>query len=112
VLGGSFGLPHAEVHAAVLPWVVDYYREAAPTAQARIAAALGADDAVTGLQDLARDLGLGGGLAGLGLLEAALGEAADQAAEVAPQTPAPIDRAGIRELLGNAYINGTGEGNG
>jgi maleylacetate reductase len=107
VLGGSFGLPHAEVHAAVLPWVVDYYRDAAPGAQARIAAALGADDAVTGLQDLARDLDLGGGLARLGLLEAALGEAADQAAEVAPQTPAPIDRAGIRQILGNAYI-GTG----
>lgn len=116
VLGGSFGLPHAEVHAAVLPWVVDYYRDAAPDALARIAAALGADDAVTGLQDLARDLDLGGGLAGLGLLEAALDEAAAQAVEVAPQTPAPIDRDGIRTLLGNAYngtgSNGTGEGNG
>jgi alcohol dehydrogenase class IV len=116
VLGGSFGLPHAEVHAAVLPWVVDYYREAAPEALARIAAALGAEDAVAGLRDLARDLGLGGGLAGLGLLEAALDEAAEQAAEVAPQTPAPIDRDGIRELLGNAYIgtrsNGTGEKDG
>jgi maleylacetate reductase len=117
VLGGSFGLPHAEVHAAVLPWVVDYYRDAAPDAHARIAAALGADDAVTGLQDLARDLDLGGGLAGLGLLEAALDEAAAQAVEVAPQTPAPIDRDGIREILGNAFTNGngtngTGEGNG
>jgi alcohol dehydrogenase class IV len=112
VLGGSFGLPHAEVHAAVLPWVVDYYREAAPRALARIAAALDADDAVTGLQDLARDLDLGGGLAGLGLLEAALDEAAAQAEEVAPQTPAPIDRAGIREILGNAFTNGNGEGHG
>lgn len=112
VLGGSFGLPHAEVHAAVLPWVVDYYRGAAPGALSRIAGALGTDDAVTGLLDLARDLGLGGGLAGLGLPEAALEEAADQAVEVAPQTPAPIDRDGIREILGNAFTNGTGEGNG
>lgn len=112
VLGGSFGLPHADVHAAVLPWVVDYYRDAAPAALARIAAALDADDAVTGLQDLAHGLGLGGGLAGLGLLEAALDEAAAQAIEVAPQTPKPIDRAGIREVLGNAFINGNGNGNG
>lgn len=117
VLGGSFGLPHADVHAAVLPWVVEYYRDAAPAALARIAAALDADDAVAGLQDLARDLGLDGGLAGLGLLEAALDEAAEQAIEVAPQTPKPIDRAGIREILGNAFVNGngtngTGEGNG
>jgi alcohol dehydrogenase class IV len=112
VLGGSFGLPHAEVHAAVLPWVVDYYRGAAPAALARIVAALGADDAVAGLQTLAADLGLGGGLAGLGLLEAALDEAADQAVEVAPQTPKPVDRAGIREILGNAFTNGEGNGNG
>jgi len=35
-------------------------------------------------------------------------QAVEQAVEVAPQTPAPIDRDGIRELLGNAYINGTG----
>jgi maleylacetate reductase len=120
VLGGSFGLPHADVHAAVLPWVVDYYRDAAPAALDRIAAALGAEDAVGGLEDLARDLGLGGGLAGLGLIEAALGEAADQAIEVAPQRPAPIDRAGIRQILGNAYgnpnntsgTNGTGEDDG
>lgn len=110
VLGGSFGLPHADVHAAVLPWVVDYYRDAAPAALARIAAALDADDAVTGLQDLAHGLGLGGGLAGLGLLEAALDEAAAQAIEVAPQTPKPIDRAGIREVLGNAFTDGNGNG--
>lgn len=110
VLGGSFGLPHADVHAAVLPWVVDYYRDAAPAALARIAAALDADDAVTGLQDLAHGLGLGGGLAGLGLLEAALDEAAAQAIEVAPQTPRPIDRAGIREVLGNAFTDGNGNG--
>jgi hypothetical protein len=25
-----------------------------------------------------------------------------------PTTPAPIDRDAIREILGNAYINGTG----
>lgn len=112
VLGGSFGLPHADVHAAVLPWVVDYYRDAAPAALARIAAALDADDAVAGLQDLAHGLGLGGGLAGLGLLEAALDEAAAQAIEVAPQTPKPIDRAGIREILGNAFTDGNRNGNG
>jgi alcohol dehydrogenase class IV len=112
VLGGSFGLPHADVHAAVLPWVVDYYRDAAPAALARIAAALDADDAVAGLQDLAHGLGLGGGLAGLGLLEAALDEAAAQAIEVAAQTPKPIDRAGIREILGNAFTDGNRNGNG
>ena len=125
VLGGTFGLPHAEVHAAVLPWVVGYYRDAAPAAMARIAAALGADDAEAGLRQLADDLDLGGGLAALGLAADDLDRAADLAAEVAPQMPAPIDRAQIRALLaramgggaqglgnGNEVTNGTGEGNG
>jgi alcohol dehydrogenase class IV len=95
--------------------VVGFYREAAPAAMARIAGALDADDAETGLRDLARDLDLGGGLADLGLRRADLDLAADLAAAVAPQTPAPIDRAQIHELLGNAFVNGnngTGEGNG
>jgi maleylacetate reductase len=125
VLGGTFGLPHAEVHAAVLPWVVGYYRDAAPAAMARIAAALGTDDAGVGLRQLAADLDLGGGLADLGLSVDHLDRAADLAAAVAPQTPAPIDRAQIRALLEramggatpglgnrNEVTNGTGEGNG
>ncbi len=125
VLGGTFGLPHAEVHAAVLPWVVGYYRDAAPAAMARIAAALGADDAEAGLRQLADDLDLGGGLAALGLAADDLDRAADLAVEVAPQVPATIDRAQIRALLGramgggaqglgngNEVTNGTGEGNG
>jgi maleylacetate reductase len=113
VLGGSFGLPHAEVHAAVLPWVVGFYRDAVPAAMARIASALDADDAEAGLRELAADLDLGGGLAALGLAEGDLDRAADLAAEVAPQTPAPIDRAQIRELLGRAMDGGaTGLGNG
>ena len=48
-----------------------------------------------------------------GLAEGDLDRAADLAAEVAPQTPAPIDRAQIRELLGRAMDGGaTGLGNG
>ncbi|HVW46224.1 MAG TPA: maleylacetate reductase [Solirubrobacterales bacterium] len=109
VLGGSFGLPHAEVHAAVLPFVVDYYRGAAPGALDRVAAALGAEDAVTGLRELARDLDLGGGLADLGLRAEDLDLAAERAAAPAPPTPTPIDRAGIKELLERALV-GTGAG--
>ncbi len=108
VLGGSFDLPHAEVHAAVLPWVVGFYREAAPGAMARIAAALGTEDAEAGLRELARDLDLGGGLADLGLAEGDLDRAADLAAEVAPQTPAPIGREQIRALLGIAFADANG----
>ena len=49
VLGGAYGLPHAETHAVVLPHVLAFNAPAAPDAAERIAAALGAGDAVTGL---------------------------------------------------------------
>ena len=57
VLGGSFDLPHAEVHTIVLPHATAYNREGAPAAMARIAQALGAEDAAAGLFDLAAALG-------------------------------------------------------
>lgn len=102
VLGGTFGLPHAEVHAIVLPWVVDYHRGAAPEALARIARALGAVDAVAGLRELAADLGLGAGLADLGLREGDLELAAELAAAVAPAVPVASGPGEIRGILERA----------
>ncbi len=51
-LGGSFGLPHAETHAIVLPHAAAYNAPAAPAALACVARALGTDDAARGLDDL------------------------------------------------------------
>jgi maleylacetate reductase len=106
VLGGTFGLPHAEVHAIVLPWVVDHYREAAPGALARIARALDAADAVAGLRELASDLGLSAGLADLGLREGDLDLAAELAAASAPRVPAPTSEGEIRAILERAMAGG------
>ena len=57
VLGGSFDLPHAETHTVVLPHAVAYNAPAAPEAMARVARALGAEEAAQGLYDLAGRLG-------------------------------------------------------
>jgi maleylacetate reductase len=57
-LGGSFDLPHAEVHTIILPHATAYNRAGAPAAMARIARALDAEDAATGLYDLAASLGV------------------------------------------------------
>ena len=53
-LGGSFDLPHAEVHAVILPQAMAYNAPAAPAAMARIARALGAASAPAALFDLGR----------------------------------------------------------
>ena len=109
VLGGTFNLPHAEVHAIVLPWVVEHYREAAPAALHRVARALDAEDAVAGLRELGRDLGLEAGLADFGLRPGDLELASELAAAVAPETPAPTSREQIVSILEKAMYTGTTE---
>ena len=106
VLGGTFNLPHAEVHAIILPWVVEHYRDAAPAALARVARALDAEDAVEGLRDLGRDLGLEAGLADFGLRAGDIELASELAAAVAPEVPAPTSREQIVVILENAMTTG------
>jgi maleylacetate reductase len=101
VLGGSFGLPHSETHAVVLPHVLAYNAAAAPEAMRRIAAALGATDAPTALFDLAGRLGAPGSLRSLGLAEADLPAVAERAAEQPYPNPRPLDD--LAGLLGEAW---------
>lgn len=99
VLGGAFDLPHAEVHAAVLPQVTEFFREAAPDALDRVARELGADDAVDGLRRLASDLDVGGGLAALGMEEDGIETAAEMAAAAAGDSPTPATRDDVRGII-------------
>ena len=103
VLGGSFGLPHAETHAVILPHVAAYNAAAAPEAMARLARALRAPEAPGGLHDLAQNLDAPTSLAALGLPEAALDRAADLAAAAPYPNPRPLERAALRQLLQNAF---------
>ncbi|WP_372623695.1 maleylacetate reductase [Falsiroseomonas sp.] len=103
VLGGSFGLPHAETHAVVLPHATGYNAAGAPAAMQRIARALGADDAARGLHELAQRIGAPIALRELGLRESDLDRAADIAARDSYPNPRPIERDAIRKLLGNAW---------
>ena len=102
-LGGTWNLPHAETHSIVLPHAARYNRDAAPEAMARIARALGAKDAPTGLYDLELKLGLKMKLADLGIKAADLVYAARIATEAPYPNPAAIDYAQVLELLQNAF---------
>ena len=102
-LGGSFNLPHAECHTIVLPHAMAYNAPAVPAAMARIARAIGAEDAAAGLHDLARDNGAPVALRDLGMPEADLDRAADIAVSNPYWNPRPIERTAIRALLQNAW---------
>ena len=69
----------------------------------RIAAALGTRDAAQGLFDLAHALKAPTSLAALGMKAADLDRAADIATKNPYWNPQPIDRAGIRRLLDDAF---------
>ena len=103
VLGGSFGLPHAETHAIVLPHAIAHNQAGAARELAPLARLLGTDDAGQGLQAFARGLGAPLALRDLGLAEADLDRAARIATENPYWNPTPVTRDGIRQLLQNAW---------
>ncbi|MFC5213809.1 maleylacetate reductase [Streptomyces coerulescens] len=103
VLGGNFGLPHAETHTVVLPYALAYNASAAPDAAAAVARALDAADAPTALWELAGRLGAPRSLAELGLTEADLTTAAEQAGGQAYANPRPVTADGVLALLRAAF---------
>ena len=102
-LGGTYNLPHAETHTVVLPHAVEYNRDAAPEAMARIAAALGGADASGGLYDLAKSIKAPVALRDIGMREECIDEAARIASEKPYPNPRPVEYAAIRRLLREAW---------
>ncbi len=103
VLGGTFNLPHAETHAIVLPHATAYNAAAVPDAMKRIAKALNAKEASSGLHALARSIGSPLTLKEIGMPEDGLDKAADIAVADPYPNPRPLKRDAIRKLLDNAY---------
>ena len=109
VLGGRYGLPHAQTHAIVLPYVMALNLPGAPDAAARISQALdeaGLDPAgpAAAVQALAARLGLPGGLRDIGLREDQIDEAARLIEPAVPaDNPVPAGAAELRTLLRAAW---------
>jgi alcohol dehydrogenase class IV len=105
-LGGSFKLPHAEVHTVMLPHALAYNAVHAPQAMARIAQALGTlgtGDAAQALFDLAVAHGAPTSLRALGMPQEGLDRAADLAVSSPYPNPRPLERAALRALLQRAF---------
>jgi maleylacetate reductase len=106
VLGGTFGLPHAETHTVVLPHALAHNAPADPDAAAAVARALDADDAPRALWELAGRLGAPRSLAELGLAEADLAEVAARTAGQSYANPRPVTVDGVLALLRAAHTGG------
>lgn len=108
VLGGSFGLPHAETHAILLPHTVAYNAPAAPAAMQTAARALGAatGDVPRALHTLLGDVadvsGAPRSLREIGFRDGDVDRAAALAAGKPYPNPRPVRADALRELLGRA----------
>ena len=107
-LGGSFNLPHAEVHTIVLPHALAYNQAAAPEAMQKIAKALGVNEsnqttAAQATWDLTYSNGAPTSLATIGLQESDLDIACDIAMQNQYANPRPLERAALRALFQDAF---------
>jgi maleylacetate reductase len=102
-LGGSFGLPHAELHTVMLPHALAYNAPAVPEAMQKIAAALQTPRAPAGVFDLAARHGAATSLQAIGMNASDLDRAADLAMQNTYPNPVPLQRERLRELLQRAW---------
>ncbi|GAA4182053.1 maleylacetate reductase [Gryllotalpicola koreensis] len=104
VLGGRFGLNHAELHAVVLGYVTAFNAPAAPDAARRVSQAFDGVPAGEALFRFRAEIGAPTSLAELGLAERDLPEAAALALEaIPPSNPRPVTQAELEKLLRLAW---------
>lgn len=101
VLGGSFGTPHAETHAILLPHTAGF--NAAATDRLGAIAEMFGGSVGGGLWDFAKSLGAPLRLSDLGLSEDDLDRASAIAVENSYANPRPFDQNDIRALLQAAW---------
>ena len=102
-LGGTFGLPHAETHAIILPHVLAYNLPSAPGARRRLSRTLGSRDPASAIAQLALAMDVPHALRDIGMPEAGLAQTADVATQNAYANPRPVDRDALLLLLRRAW---------
>jgi maleylacetate reductase len=104
VLGGRYDLPHAPVHAVVLPYVLALNAPAAPAAERRIAAAFGSATALGGMQALRQRINAPMALRDYGFEESQIPDAVEAILLVMPESnPANVTPDELTRLLRSAW---------
>lgn len=102
VLGGTFDLPHAELHALLLAHVMRFSLPSAPGVAERLSRVLGGDP-VEVVGGLARSHAGPTTLRDLGVPRDALGAVADRVVASPYPNPRPVERGPLLELLEAAW---------
>jgi alcohol dehydrogenase class IV len=103
ILGGTWNLPHAPLHATLLPHTVAFAAPAVGDALAPAAEAMDVDDVPAALFDLLTRLGIGPALTSAGMPADALDEAVDAILDARPTSPRPVERRTVERLLSSAF---------
>lgn len=103
VLGGTFDLPHAETHCAVLPHALAYNAPCAPEAIQDLKRTLGNQDPARHLFDLAGELGAPRALRDLGMPYEGIDEAVSQALANPYWNPRPLEARALRLTIERAW---------
>lgn len=106
VLGGAFGLSHAQLHTVLIPHVTAFNQPAAPNVMKKIAVALDTADAALGLYSLAGTTGSPRSLKELGMRQSQLKSAAKLATRDPYDNPRQVTEENIMILLADAFEGG------
>lgn len=108
ILGGSFGLPHAETHSVILPHAIAYNLPAAPAAMARLSGILARPgNPAAAMHEFCRRLGAPLSLRDLGMPESGIAIAARQAGSNVYPNPRPIEIPAVEQLIRRAWAGET-----
>lgn len=102
-LGGLFDLPHAETHAIVLPYALEYNAAEIPDAMTRLKRAMNADDPVRALRELEHQCGIPQALAEIGMPGDGVLRAVNQVMANPYRNPRVIERASLAQLIERAW---------
>ncbi|WP_320774577.1 maleylacetate reductase [Streptomyces sp. CRN 30] len=103
-LGGTFGLPHAELHALLLPHVMAFTLPSAPKADARLRRVTGGADPAAVTARIARAHDGPTTLAALGVPRERLRDVAERVAARPHPAPRPVEADAVARLLEGAWL--------
>lgn len=104
VLGGSFGLPHAETHTVVLPHALAYNAPEVPDTMERLRRAMNTQTPAAALFDIAKAGGAPTSLKELGMPQESLAQAVGIALKNPYYNPRPLEASALETLLQNAFV--------